>query len=236
MHIKLRYKGTYLGFMWAGLEPLFYFILLYVVFTSIRISTKEDFPIYLITGILFFHLFIKGTSHALPSIGDNPMLKSLNIQREFFPVVATGSVCLLMIVELAVFFGVMLFFGFIPSWTIILLPVLMALFIILVLGVSYLLSIIFVYARDIQPIWGVLVYAFLFVSPIFWYLEDAKGIMLEIHKFNPLGQLIEIGHKIVFGTIPPLEDWLYTSAIIFVILFVGYAIFTKYENRAVERI
>jgi len=235
MHIKLRYKGTNLGFIWAGLEPLFYFILLYIVFTSIRLSTKEDFPIYLITGILFFHLFIKGTSNALPSLGDNPMLKSLNIKREFFPVVATGSVCLLMIVELVVFFGVMLFFGFTPSWTIIFLPVLMILFLILILGLSYLLSIVFVYARDIQPIWVVVVHALLFISPIFWYLEDAKGIILEIHKFNPLGQLIEIGHKIVFGSIPPLEDWLYTSAIIFAILFIGFAIFKKYEKRVVER-
>jgi len=235
MHIKLRYKGTNLGFIWAALEPLFYFVLLYIVFTSIRATTREDFPIYLITGILFFHLFAKGTSHALPSL-DNPMLKSLNIKREFFPVVATGSVGLLMFVELGVFFGIMFFFGFIPSWTIIFLPVLMILFLILVLGVSYLLSIVFVYARDIQPIWGVAVHALLFVSPIFWYLKDAKGIVQEIHKFNPLGQLIEMGHKIVFGSIPPLEDWLYTSAIIFPILFIGFAIFKKYENRVVERI
>jgi len=235
MNIKLQYKGTYLGFLWAGLEPLFMFLLLYVVFTSIRSTTRDDFAIYLITGIMFYHLFIRGTMGGLGSLRENRViLQSLKVRKEIFPVVSTGSVFLLMFVSLTVFFGLMPFFDFVPNWTIILLPVLMILFIFLVLGVSYYLSILYAYVKDIQPIWTVVSYTLIFVSPVFWYVDDTEGILLELQKINPLGQLIEIGHKIVFGQIPPLNDWIYTTLLIFGILFSGYALFQKYQGRVAE--
>ncbi len=235
MNIKLLYKGTYLGFVWAALEPLFMFILLYVVFTSIKATPRDDFAIYLITGIMLYHLFIRGTMSGLASLRDNRVvIQSLKVRKEIFPVVTTGSVFLLMFVTLTVFFGLMPVLDFVPSETIILLPVVMALFILLVLGVSYYLSILFAYVKDIQQIWTVFSYALLFVSPIFWYLEDTDGILLEIQKLNPLGQLIEIGHKIVFGQIPSIGEWAYTMIIIFGILFSGYAVFQKYQKRVAE--
>jgi len=58
LNIKLRYKSTYLGFIWSAFEPLLYFTVLYVVFTGIR-DRDPLFPISLITGILFFHLFTR---------------------------------------------------------------------------------------------------------------------------------------------------------------------------------
>ena len=107
----------------------------------------------------------------------------------------------------------------------------------MILGVSYILSIANVFATDIQPIWAVFVYALLFVSPVFWSLSYVEeGILLEIQKINPLGQLIEIAHQLVFGHIPPLSDWLYTSAFVFGILFIGYGLFQKFEKRATEEL
>jgi len=56
----MRFKNTYLGFLWTAIEPLLYFTVLYVVFTSIR-DREETFAIYLITGIMLFHIFARGT-------------------------------------------------------------------------------------------------------------------------------------------------------------------------------
>lgn len=81
MDLSLRYKGTTLGFLWAGLEPLFMFILLYVVFTSIR-NNREDFAIYLITGVLLHHLFARGSMIGLTSLSNNSaILNSINIKK-----------------------------------------------------------------------------------------------------------------------------------------------------------
>jgi len=167
LNIKLRYRSTYLGLLWSALEPMLYFIVLYVVFTSIR-DRGEDFAIYLITGIMLFHIFVRGTYGGLGSLtGNSGIIKSLNIRNEFFPVVAAVAVGILAFVDLGVFFGLMPIFQFIPSWTIILLPIPLALLFILILGLSYLLSITSVYVRDIQPLWAVFTHSLLFISPVF---------------------------------------------------------------------
>ena len=98
------------------------------------------------------------------------------------------------------------------------------------------LSIVLVYVKDIQPLWSVFVHALIFVTPIFWYVDDMGGIALEIQKINPLGQLIEMAHKVVFGELPTFNEWAYSATIIFAILFVGYWVFQKFENRIVERL
>jgi len=236
MNIKIKFRGTYLGLVWTAAEPLLLFVLMYIVFTGIRIVTREDFAIYLLIGIVLYHAFVRGTQGGMLSLKENgSILNSLNIRRELFPVTAAATSALLLFVEIAVFFGFMPFVGFIPDTAIVLLPIVLILLLFLILGISYLLSIVYAYARDIQPLWGVFMTAMFFLSPIFWYLDDASGLVIEIQKINPLGQLIEITHQIVFGQIPPLGDWLYTSAIIFGILFVGYAVFQKFEKKILEK-
>lgn len=234
--IKIRYKASYLGFLWTALEPLLLFVLLFIVFTTVREQT-ENFAIYLITGIAFYHLFARGTIGGLTSLKVHAgILKSLNVRKELFPVIATGATSILMFVEIGVLLGLMPVFDFVPSWTLILIPITIVFLLLLILGISYLLSVAFVYIRDIQPLWTVFAHSLLFISPIFWYLNEVDGILLEIHKINPLGQIIELTHKIIFGEIPPLNDWLYTFSIILGILFVGYAVFQKLEGRLVEEL
>ena len=236
MNIKIRFKGTHLGFAWIAIEPTLTFILLYVVFTSIRIRMGENFAIYLLTGVFLIHIFTRGTMAGLTSLrGNRAILESIKIRKEFFPVVVTAATSLLLLVNVAVFFALMPFFQFIPPWTIVFLPIVLVYVVILVLGLSYILSIIHVYVPDIHPFWGVVTHALFFLSPIFWYLKDVNGILLTIHSINPIGQIIELGHKVVvFGQVPPFLDWAYTGVIVFGIFFLGYGIFQQFEARTVE--
>ena len=80
-NIKIRFKGTFLGFLWTGLEPLLTFVLLYIVFTSIRIRVGENFAIYLISGLILYHIFTRGTMAGLTSLRNNQgLIKSLNLK------------------------------------------------------------------------------------------------------------------------------------------------------------
>jgi ABC-type polysaccharide/polyol phosphate export permease len=238
MNIKIRFKGTYLGFTWAAIEPALTFILLYIVFTSIRERTEENFAIYLLTGIVIYHVFSRGTLAGITSLtGNRGILQSININKEFFPVVTTAATCLLILVEVGVFFGLMPFFGFVPSWTIVLLPLVLAILVILILGVSYILSIIHVFVKDIQLVWGIIIHALFFITPIIWYVKDVDGILLSIHKINPIGHIVDLGHKIVvFGQVPTFSEWLYALTFAVGIFFVGYTIFYKYQERIVEEL
>jgi len=96
MNIKIRFKGTYLGFAWTAIEPTLTFIILFLVFTSIRIRIEENFGIYLLTGIFIYHIFVRGTAGGLASLRSNRgVLESLNIRKEFFPVATTAATSLL---------------------------------------------------------------------------------------------------------------------------------------------
>ena len=236
-NVKLRFKNTYFGIIWSALEPLLYFIVLYVVFTSIR-DRGEDYAIYLITGIMIFHIFSRGASGGLSSITNNHgIIQSIRIKREFFPIVATTSSAILAIVSVGVFLGLMPVFQFIPTYTIFLIPLVLILLFIMILGISFFLSVSTVLIKDIKLIWPIFSHSLLFISPIFWHVDSAKGILLDILKINPLGQLIELGHKLVIdGEIPPLNDWLYTTAWVFGILLFGYFIFYKLQERIVEEL
>ncbi|QUC64799.1 ABC transporter permease [Nitrosopumilus sp. K4] len=238
LNLKLRFKGTYLGLFWAALEPLFIFSILFTVITTIREVKQEDFAIYLIVGVLFYHLFTRGTIGGLQSLVNNTnILKSIKIEKEIFPVIATGTIFIFMLVELLDLFLLMPIFSFVPTWTTILLIPLLALFLVLILGVSYYLSIFNVFIRDVQQIWSVLVYALLFISPIFWYVSDVDGILLSIHQVNPLGQLIELAHKvIVFGEVGSISEWAYALALVLGIFFSGFVLFKKFENKVVEKL
>lgn len=238
LNLKIKYKGSYLGLLWIALEPALIFTLLYTVFTSIKFATEENFGIYLLSGIIVYNIFNKGTMGGLSSIRANSgILKSLNIPKEFFPVTSTVSSSIIMIIQIGVFFLLMPFFGFIPSWTIVFLPLLLVLLLILILGLSYLLSMVNVFVKDIQPIWGILILALFFLSPIFWNLNNANEILLNIHAINPLGQLIELSHKIVvFGQIPSMNDWLYATATVLIVFFIGYAVFHRFQKYALERL
>ena len=236
-NIKLRYKNTYFGILWSALEPLLYFVVLYIVFTEIR-AQETNYSIYLLTGIMIFHIFSRGTSSGLSSIiANGGLIKSIRLKREFFPIVTTTSSAILALVSLVVLLGLMPVFQFIPTYTIFLLPVVLALLFVLILGISFLLSASTVLIKDIQLIWPIFTHSLLFISPIFWYLKNTEGILFKIQQINPLGQLIEIAHKLVIdGEIPPLSEWLYTAAFVFGILGIGYLIFYKLKEQIVEEL
>lgn len=237
LNIKVRFKNTHIGYVWSALEPLVYFIVLYIVFSTIRQRT-EDLAIYILTGIMIYQIFAKGTSVGIGVLEQNRgILKSIKIKKDFFPLVTTVAAGLISLITIGVFFVLLPVFQFIPSWTIILLPIPVLLVLVLVLGLTYLLSIINVFVRDIKNIWPVIVLALLFMSPILWRPENIDGILLQIHSINPLGQIIEISHKLVLdGEIPPLNDWLYTILFSFAILLLGYFVFHRFEDRIVEEL
>ena len=134
-------------------------------------------------GIILHHTFARGTQSGMMSLRENfSILTSMNIKREIFPVTTSVTAGLLLFVEVAVFLGFMPFVEFIPEATIVLLPLVLILLFFLILGVYYLLSIVNVYAWDIQPFWGIIVMALFFVSPVFWYLDEAGKVLLEIKE------------------------------------------------------
>ncbi len=104
MDLKLKYKGTMLGFLWSVLEPLVQLAVLYVIFSALRPS-EENFIIYLFSGLIIIHLFARGTTSGMNSlVTKKSILLSLNIPKLIFPISSTMTNVWMFGIELIIFF------------------------------------------------------------------------------------------------------------------------------------
>jgi len=170
--VKLRYRSSVLGFVWSFLEPLLMLTVLYFVFTNILKSDIENFPLYLLLGLIIWYMFSRATSMGLTSLVNRAnIIKNIYFRREIIVVSSCLTAFIMMGFEFAAFAVFIVAFQFVPPITIVFLPLVLIVLFFLSLGLSFLLSVLNVYFRDIQFIWQVLIQAGFFLSPIFYSLD-----------------------------------------------------------------
>lgn len=237
IELKLRYRGTFLGFFWSVLEPLAQLGILYLVFTALR-SVDETFVIYLFSGLIMVHLFTKGTTQAMNSlVTKKSIIVSLNIPKIIFPLSVFLTNLYIVGIEFVIFFLFIVVLGFELSLTIFLLPAIILLLIVFTCGVALILSILRLYFKDIQSIWGIVVISLIFITPVFWEVKDMPEDIAQIFLLNPLAMIMEMGHKVIlYHTIPTFEETIYSVSTSFATLFVGWILFKKIEKKIVEKL
>lgn len=236
LDLKLKYRNSILGFVWSFLEPLLMLVVLYAVFTNIFQSQIEQFPLYLLLGIIMWNMVVRGTTMSVSSIiTRGGLLTQIFLPRSIFAISSTVTSTIMFGFELVAFFIFMAAFQFIPPITILMLPVILVMTCFLVLGLSLPLSVLNVYYRDVEFIWRIIVHAGFFVVPIFYTLNMLPENVKTIVLLNPMAQLMEMAHNVtLYGILPRYQDFLYTIGVISLIFFVGYIIFRKMEKRIVE--
>jgi ABC-2 type transport system permease protein len=194
---KLRYKGSVLGYLWTLLRPLALFAVLYVVFVNfLRFGDDiPHYPVYLLLGVVLWNYFVEVTVNGVTSIvGKGDLMRKLSFPR--YVVVIAGSVSAL--INLAINLLVVLVFVFINgvdlTWNVIWLPLVIAELFVLSLGMSFLLSALYVRFRDINYVWEVLVQAGFYLTPILYPLTMVEKFSEFASKFlllNPMAQIIQ---------------------------------------------
>ena len=199
---KLRFFGSALGYLWQLVRPLLLFLVLYVFFTKVAKvgATKgPDYHYYgaqLLASIVLFTFFAEATMDAVRSVVDNEAL----VRKIQFPRLAIPlSVVLLALFNLSLNLIVVTIFALIAgvrpmlSWLEV--PFIIALLVALSTGVAMLLSALFVYFRDIQPIWEVLNQVIFYASPIIIPIvvvqEHLSATMMRIYMLNPLAVVFQ---------------------------------------------
>lgn len=204
---KLRYRRSMLGVLWSLLNPLLMMIVMALIFSNIfRWDFDATYPyaVYLILGQTIFAIFQDGTNGCMRSIIDaGPLIKKVYVEKIIFPTEKVLFAVVNFALSLIAVALVMLFFGVAPSWTIVLLPVLLVLLVFFTLGVGYLVSSLTVYFRDIEHLWGVLTTVWFYFTPIFWPFEalQQNGItwVSQIIQFNPMYHFVSCFRQIITG-------------------------------------
>lgn len=231
--IANRYRGSVLGFVWAFLNPLLmlgvYTFVFSVVFKArwgdVGVEeSRVDFAIILFAGLIIFNIFADILNRAPYLILSNTSyVKKVIFPLELLPLISIGTVLfhsgLSLFVLLLVQF---LFKGYIP-WSAFYIPVIVLPVVLAGLGVSWLLSALTVYLRDIAQITGLVTTILLFVSSVFFPISALPTRYQLIIYLNPLALVISESRKVlVFGQYPDWNVLILTSSLGMLSALAGY--------------
>jgi lipopolysaccharide transport system permease protein len=186
-------------------------------------------------GLIMFHMFIRGTSMGLSSISNYAnVVGNSRIPLFVLPVAANLTALIMMLIDLSIFFVFMAIGNFWPPATILFLPVDFLLLFGLIIGVSFPLSVLGIRFKDLHYIWNLLVSTLLFVTPIFYKLENMPAKFAYVISLSPWTRLVEMAHDHVLFGISKSSDWMYVIPSVITILIIGYLIFRKLERSVVQ--
>jgi len=236
--VKLRYRNSILGFFWSFLEPLLMLTVLYFVFSLIFKSAIENYPLYLLLGLILWFMFVRSTSAGLTSlINRSDIIQHVYLRRELIVISACLAAFIMMSFEFIVFAIFLIGLQFIPPVTVLILPLIVINLLFLSIGISLFLGVLNVYYRDIQFIWQVAIQAGFFLSPILYTIDMIPEEFHWILMINPMVPIIESAHNaVLYGSLPSMESVFYMTASTISVLIIGLLVFKKKNSRLVERL
>ena len=235
---RLRDQGTFLGFIWTLLHPLIYFLVLYGLFRNWMGRHIDNFPLYLIIGIVQWNFFVSATSNSITAImSAGSYIKNIKFPREILVLSSVLTVLFSHFLELLILIVFWILVGERIGWMVLgLFPVLL-LNIYLVTAVSFILATVGVYFLDIGRIWGILANVGLFLTPIFYSMNLLAPDKRRIILLNPMTHIIQASRDILIDNkLPELKGLFYVFAVASVLLFLGYKFFKRNEGYFAERV
>ncbi len=230
--LKLRYKRSILGFMWALLNPALMMVVLTLVFSTIMRFAIPHYAIFLLSVLLPWTFFSQSLGYATDSIvGNADLIKKVAIPKLVFPVAAIVSNIinlLLSLIPLAILVPLM---GHPFYWTWIYLPIPMLALILFTLGITFFLAAANVYYRDVTHVVQIVLSAWFYFTPIIYSLDFIPAQYQWLFKLNPIIYVIN-GFRLAvyYGLFPKWQSIAASFICAFVALFIGFAVFRKYED------
>lgn len=234
--IASRYKGSYLGILWAVLMPLAMLGVYSYVFGAIFHSrwdvpgaSDTPFPLVLFAGLIVFNFFAECVNRAPTLVTSSPnLVKKSVFPLEILPwmtVLAAGVNSLISVVILLI--GEWLWLGQVPLtavfFPLVLLPVALA-----ALGAGWLLAALGVYVRDVAQIVGLVTTALLFFTPIFYPPTGVPEALRGMVAFNPLAvQVQSMRDVLIWGRIPDAVPFLVSLSIGWASAWIGLLWFSS---------
>ena len=232
-----RYKGSAMGLLWSFLNPVFLLIVYTFVFSVVFKArwgggveeSKAHFAIILFVGMIIYNLFSEVINRS-PSLilGNVNYVKKVVFPLEILPVISMLAALFHMVISLMVLLVAFLLANGYLHWTVIFIPLVLMPFVILILGMSWMLASLGVFLRDVGQTIGIVTTIMMFLAPVFYPVSSLPEAFQPWIMVNPLTFVIEQARGIlVYGQIP---NWIglgiYTVAAT-VVAWAGYALFQK---------
>jgi lipopolysaccharide transport system permease protein len=237
--IKVRYKQTILGGLWAVLQPLVGTLVFGILFTRVApIQTPGiPYPLFIYAGLIpwtFFANALTVSSNSL--IGSEQMIRKTYLPRLFLPMGASLGLILDMLINVALFGLLLAYYRWPVTVSICWLPLCMASSILVASGLGIILSALNVYYRDIKYVVPFLTQMAFFLTPIIYPLQNASDNLRALLALNPMAGVEEGFRHALLGA-PVSNGLIWVAAAAGLTLFViGLYVFRRMERAFADHI
>lgn len=242
--LKARYRGTFLGYLWSLLNPLLLLAVYSLVFTFVIPARVEvtSFPLFLFAGLLPWLFFSNALLEAAIVIAENgPLLKKVVCPPEVFPAVKTLSHLVHHLLALPVLVVAIIVSSIMSPmpfpWTIFLLPLAIALWVITISGLVLAVAALAVHFRDLRDLLQNLLNLLFFVTPIIYNLQSVPERLRPFISLNPITPLIEVYRDLaLLGRFPPASAWAGATLTALICWWLGTFIFSRLRESLAEAV
>ncbi len=237
--LKLKYRGSVLGFFWSLLSPVLMMVVFTLIFSFVFKFNIKNFPIFLLCGLLpwNFHSLTLGSSTG-SIVGSANLIKKVYFPREILPASIVLANLVNFLLEFLVLIVFLIGFGF-PFYTYLyFLVIIIILQIIFSLGLGLLLAALNVLFRDVEHFVGILLLVWFYACPIIYPAEKVlPAKYIGVYYLNPMAALVTLYRQVLYYGQPPDSRLLAYAAISAALMFgIGYAVFLRLEPEFAEEV
>ena len=232
---KIKYKRSVLGMAWSFLNPLLTMGVHYLVFSTLFRSDTPNYPVYLLSGIVFFNFFSEAVSSGMISItGNAALIKKVYMPKYIYPISKLFSSFINFVLALIPLFLVMLITGTPIRPSLFLLTFDLLCLMGFVLGMIFLLSTAMTFFQDTQFLWSVVSMMWLYLTPLFYPESIIPRNFLTLYHMNPMYQYITFARIcIIDGVSPEPMAYLWCILSSAAVLIFGVWVFRKHQDELV---
>lgn len=236
--IKTRYKRSILGVGWTMLNPLLTMVVLTIIFSNIFRFTVENYPLYILSGLLLWNFFSQTTTAAMTEmLWGGSLFQRIYVPKAIFAFAALGTSIVNLVLSIGPLLFIMLLLGVRIRPAILFLPISILLVSAFTLGVSLILSRVAAFFADMLPVYGVILTIWMYMTPIIYPQEIVPDSLRWMLRVNPVLYFVDTFRKpIYYGTLPEIQTVFIAVVSGLAMLAIGWWFFTRKANEYAYRL
>ena len=234
--LKIRYKRSLLGVSWAFLEPIIQMTIYSIVFSYFLKVPIEDYPVFVLTGLVAWSYFSSGLVIPQSMIRDNAaLIKKIYFPREILPLASLMGRAVHYWVSLLVLIPFLVYFDVPFRIELLYLPLLFLVQTLFMAGIVLMLTPLNTLYDDIGFLTDFTIRALFYLSPVVYPSSMVPENFRPLFDLNPMSILIEAYRDIIlYGNAPDLLKILILSGISLALMSFGLWIFHRVQAKFAE--
>ncbi|MDP7040878.1 MAG: ABC transporter permease [Myxococcota bacterium] len=233
LDLRLRYRGSFLGFTWTLLNPVLLMLVLWAVFSRFGRIQEENYALFLLSGLMSWLFFEQSVTRGQNCIISNKaLLQKIYIPKLVFPFSIFISNLINLLFFLVAYFVIAIVTGWGVSFYYLLAPFALGILFILSSGAGLLMCSANVFFRDFTHLSSVLLRALFYLSPILYNPSMFSERVQYYLKLNPAYYpIISLRQLIYNAECPTIETWLTGLILSLCIFALGFTVFMMTEKK-----